>query len=95
MQEEVKEEPVRPLMAALYAHFHEALQGEQYPYIDFLLQSFDVKKIRPEMVIGILTITLSWRSELKARAGFFRDAYVHFEYQYPPERLKGLLGGLE
>ena len=83
------------VMKSLYAHFGEALSNCEYDYIEFLLYSFDVKKISTEMVIGILTITLSWKEHLPNRALFFNEAKSYFQYKYSPEKLNGLLSGLE
>jgi hypothetical protein len=83
------------VMQALYAHFHEALNNERYDYIEFLLASFDVKRISTEMVVGILMITLSWKEHLPNRTLFFNEARSIFQYKYSPEKLKGLLEGLE
>lgn len=82
-------------MKVLYRQFHECLENKEYCYIDFLLGSFDVDMISAELLIGILTITLSWKEELGSRSQFCSKVRTNLIDRYGKNYTDDLLRGLE
>lgn len=82
-------------MKVLYRQFHECLKNREYHYIDFLLGSFNVDMISADMLIGILTITLSWKEELGSRSQFCSSVRTTLTEHYGKNYTDDLLRGLE
>ena len=84
------------MMDQLFEVFDEMLEKEKFDLVDEMLNWFNVNQMPTEFIIGILTVTNSWKEKLKMRR---REFYCHAQYkfhiEYGLKKTETLLEGLE
>lgn len=85
----------KEVLNILFDHFHDILSRKRYRYVDFLLKSFDPKKLEVEICVGILTITAPWKEHLKLRKQFYNTLFDRLTYEMPLSEIKETLSGLQ
>lgn len=87
---------MQKMMDQLFETFDSMLEKKQFDLVNEMLSWFNVNEMPTEYIIGLLTVTLSWKEKLgKQREVLYDDAKRLFCVRYDYDKVIKLLEGLE
>jgi len=79
----------------VFDYFDELLLNDKFNLCNKILNSIKVNNYHVDILIGILTITFSWKNQLNLRSEFYNRLKVHLSKILKTSEVKEILVGLE
>lgn len=79
----------------IYQYFDKLLQDNKFDACNAIIEKINISELKEYSLVGLLTITLAFKSQLPYRSSFYKKVRKYFELIYSTKETNNILKGLE